>query len=141
RARGIRTSLGVPVDKHSSIHCPCRGPRDTIDLQPRFFEQAIQGAPGKGAVGPASLQREIDEDTITLGGRRLAGCHWRRLSHTENRRAPRGERDHGSARKFGPARSLSRQANHSAFVCLGLGVLGFYFNVPIDQNAPYSCER
>jgi hypothetical protein len=40
---------------HSSIHGARRGTGNGLNLEPRFFEQPVQHAPGKGAMRPSHL--------------------------------------------------------------------------------------
>jgi hypothetical protein len=53
-ARRIRPPFGIAIDQHGGVHRPCRGARNAVDVQPRFFEQAIESTPGKGAVRAAA---------------------------------------------------------------------------------------
>src|SRR5215472_4371864 len=64
--RHIRTALGMAVDEHGGIHRARGCPGDAVDLQPRLLEQAIESAPGKGAVRAAALQREIDQNRLAF---------------------------------------------------------------------------
>ena len=56
-------------------HRPGRCARDAVDVQPRLLHQAVQHAPGEGAVRAATLQREVHQNGRTverLGFPRLA---------------------------------------------------------------------
>ena len=46
---------------------PAEVPEMASISQPRLLEQAIEDAPGKGAVGAASLQGEVDQQRIAVG--------------------------------------------------------------------------
>ena len=57
-----RPSLRMSRDKHRGIHSPSRGPGDSLDLQPIFFEKPVEHAPGESAMRAAPLKSKIDED-------------------------------------------------------------------------------
>jgi hypothetical protein len=48
------------VGQHHGVHRARAGAADGVEFDTFFFEQSIQHAPGEGAVGTASLQRQID---------------------------------------------------------------------------------
>ena len=75
-ARSFRPPLGMTIDQHGGIHRAGRSARDAVDLQPGFLQQPIKSTPGKGAVRPATLQCEVDEDDIAAGAVGSGGCHW-----------------------------------------------------------------
>ena len=60
-ARALGAAFGVTVGQHRGVHGAGRGPGNAVDLEPRLFEQAIEHAPGEGAMRAAALEREIDE--------------------------------------------------------------------------------
>ena len=66
RAGAFGAALGIAVDQHRRIHRAGRRAGNAIDSQPGLLEQAIEHAPGKGAMRAAALQREVDQTGITL---------------------------------------------------------------------------
>ena len=46
---------------------PAEVPGDGLDGEPALLEQAVQHAPGEGAVRAATLQRQVDELRRWLG--------------------------------------------------------------------------
>ena len=77
-ARAFGPAFGMAIDQHGGVHRAGRGAGNAVDLQPGLLEQAIENAPGKGAVRAAALQREIDENGIEVGGcLGLVGYHRR----------------------------------------------------------------
>ena len=51
-----------PLTRTAAFIAPAEVPEMASICQPGFFEQAVQHAPGEGAMRPAALQREIDKN-------------------------------------------------------------------------------
>src|ERR1700730_4105505 len=66
--RSFRPPLGMTIDQHGGIHRASRSARDAVDLQPGFLPPPIKTTPGNGAVRPAALQCEVDENGIEVVG-------------------------------------------------------------------------
>jgi hypothetical protein len=64
----VGPTLGMAVDKHGGIHCAGGRPGNAVDCQPRLLEKPVQHAPGEGPVGPATLERKINEERIAVHG-------------------------------------------------------------------------
>src|SRR5690606_40423921 len=60
RARALAPAAHVAVDQHRRVHRPGRGAGNAFDLQPLLLEQAVEHAPGEGAMGTAALQGQVD---------------------------------------------------------------------------------
>jgi hypothetical protein len=91
RAKRV-TRAGSPaqlmaVDQHRGVHCARRGAGDAVDRKPGLLQQAVEHAPGEGAVRPASLQGKIDQQR--LARYRLGfGRHLVNLKHRGDWRQP-----------------------------------------------------
>ena len=71
--RALPPSLGVAGGEHRGVHRAGGGAGDGLDLEPGFLKQAVEHAPGIGAVAAAALQGEVNEQRFPgrLGGDRL----------------------------------------------------------------------
>jgi len=54
------------MHQHGRIHCAGGGARDSLYLQPRFFQEAIEDAPCEGTMCAAALQGKIDQNCIAI---------------------------------------------------------------------------
>ena len=68
RAGAIGAVRGITIDHDGAVHGSGRGARDTIEAKPVLLQQAVEHAPGEGAMRAAALQREVDENGV-------AACH------------------------------------------------------------------
>ena len=72
-AGAIGAVRGITIDHDGAVHGSGRGARDTIEAKPVLLQQAVEHAPGEGAMRAAALQREVDENGV-------AACH---VAHLE----------------------------------------------------------
>ncbi len=61
-ARGLPAAGIQARHEGRGVHRPGAGAADTDDLEVLFLQQAVEHAPGEGAVGAAALQGEVDPD-------------------------------------------------------------------------------
>ena len=62
--RAGRPAQLMAVDQHRGVHRAGGGAGNAVDRQPRLLQQPVEHAPGEGAVRPASLQGEIDQNGL-----------------------------------------------------------------------------
>ena len=67
----------MAVDQHRGVHRAGGGAGDAVDLEPGLFQQAVEHAPGEGAMRAAALEGEVDEDGIALNRPGLLASTWR----------------------------------------------------------------
>ena len=87
----------MAIDQHRGVHRAGGGAGDAVDRKPRLLEQTVEHAPGEGAVRPAALEGEIDQDGLArhrLGfGRHLVNLErrgdWRQPCPSAEAKAPR----------------------------------------------------
>jgi hypothetical protein len=74
RACALGSAGHQSVRHHHRVHRAggCAG--NALDLEPRFFQQAIEHAPGECAMRTATLQREINQDGLAGLLRLLQSC-------------------------------------------------------------------
>ena len=60
-ARSLVARPGMAVGHHGGVHGAGRRARYGFDGEPALLEQAVQHAPGEGAVRAATLQGQVDE--------------------------------------------------------------------------------
>jgi hypothetical protein len=56
----LKAASRMAVRQHGGVHRAGGRARNTLNAQPRFFEQAIEHTPCERAVSAAALQREVD---------------------------------------------------------------------------------
>jgi len=66
RSRALGAALLIAVDQNRRVHRARGRARNALDPKPRLFEQAIERPPRKRAMRAAALQRNIDQDRLTL---------------------------------------------------------------------------
>jgi hypothetical protein len=66
----LSSSLRITINENRGVHRACRGARYAFDAKPRLLEEAVEHAPGEGAMRPAPLQGKVDQDlaVIRIGG-------------------------------------------------------------------------
>src|SRR5262249_8168898 len=67
-ARAFRSAFSPTVCQQRGIHCARRRPRNTGNVKPWLFKQAIQHAPRKRPVRAATLKRKINQYRTTVHG-------------------------------------------------------------------------
>jgi len=83
-ARAVDAAARMPVHQHRRVHRAGGGARHALDLQPGFLEDAVEHAPGEGAMGAAALQREVDLERLAPRpaadwlGHRFGSLGWKR---------------------------------------------------------------
>ena len=71
----VAAALGQAVGQHHRVHRPGAGGGDALERDALVLEQAVEHAPGEGAVGAAALQGEVDR--LDLDGAVAASCRAR----------------------------------------------------------------
>jgi hypothetical protein len=72
------------MNQDRGVHGACGRARNSVNLQPRFLEEAIKHTPRKGTVGTAALQREIDQDRIASRSVRSFGTWFLHPNYNSN---------------------------------------------------------
>ncbi len=59
-ARALAAAVGQAIGQHGGVHRAGAGRADALDGDALVLEQAVEHAPGEGAVRAAALQRQVD---------------------------------------------------------------------------------